>query len=92
MHVPSGDDAALRNLASELNSSGYEARVTSTHGKPPCLTVRNPSARILAETVIAQAGWYWYSWAERIAPLDDANAAAAIIARVLRTEDQPARA
>jgi hypothetical protein len=46
--------------------------------------VRNSRASALAEKVFAQAGKYWWSWAEPIAACDQAANAAAILARVLR--------
>ena len=93
MHNPPGHDSeALESLAGELGRRGYDTRLITPHGRPPSLTVRNPRARALAETVLAQSGWYWYSWAERIAPVDDVTGAAAIVARVLRAEGEPADA
>jgi hypothetical protein len=42
--------------------------------------------------VYVQGSSYWWSWAERIAPREDATATAAILARVLRTVgEEPAQ-
>jgi len=38
---------------------------------------------MLAETVMAAAEWFWWPWADRIAPAADVAAAADAIARVL---------
>jgi len=40
---------------------------------------------MLAETVMAVKDWYWWPWADRIAPVDDVAEAAARVASVLRT-------
>ncbi len=74
---------ALESLAAELATRGYEAHIQTPPGKVPALLVTNPAATALSETVMAGAEHYWYSWAEQIAPLTDAAAAADRIARVL---------
>jgi hypothetical protein len=79
------DVADLEALAAELATYGLQASVASVRGRPPCLDVRNPRASVLTERVYAQAGWFWWSWAERIANCDELTKAAAILARVLRT-------
>jgi hypothetical protein len=43
---------------------------------------------VLAETIYAQAGSFWFSWAERIAGCDEVSTAAALLARVLRAADE----
>jgi hypothetical protein len=48
----------------------------------------NPTARALEDNVYAVRGqdglcWFWWSWAERIAIVDDLDLAATTIARVL---------
>jgi hypothetical protein len=52
------------------------------------LRVTNRAAPQLSEDVYAGGGWYWYSWAERIAACDDPGAAAGKVAQVLRAEDR----
>jgi hypothetical protein len=39
---------------------------------------------VMAEDIMAQAGWFWWPWADRIAPAADVPAAAARVATVLR--------
>ena len=39
---------------------------------------------MLAETVLYARGWYWWPWADRIAPAADVADAAARVASVLR--------
>jgi hypothetical protein len=77
------DVTALEKLAAELHSRGYEARITTPDGRQPRLTVTNPAAVILAETVLADAGWYWWPWADRIAAMAEVSTAADVITRVL---------
>jgi hypothetical protein len=83
VHAPGNDTAALEKLAAELNARGYEARLAVPDGRPPWLAVINPAATMLEETVMAYAEWFWWPWADRIAPAADAATAADAIARVL---------
>jgi hypothetical protein len=83
VHAPGDDTAALEKLAAELNARGYEARLAVPDGRPPWLAVINPAATMLEETVMAYAEWFWWPWADRIAPAADAATAADAIARVL---------
>src|ERR1017187_10751575 len=83
VHAPGNDTAALETLAAELHARGYEARLTVPDGRPPWLAVINPAATMLAETDMADAEWFWWPWADRIAPAADAAAAADPIARGL---------
>jgi hypothetical protein len=77
----------LERLAAELPASEYHARLVIAAGRRPHLHVRNRSAGMLAEDVLVEADWFWYSFAERIAPVTDVPAAARKIARVLRAVD-----
>ena len=82
----------LEGLASELAKHGLMTRLMAPAGRIPCLHVVNPMASRLAEDVYAgrsQDGlwWFWWPWAERIAPGDQLGAAAAVIARVLSALD-----
>ena len=81
--VDSGIDD-LERLAARLPAGEYHARLVLADGRRPRLHVRNRSAGLLAEDVVVEAGWFWYSFAERIAPVSDVPAAAGKIARVLR--------
>jgi hypothetical protein len=40
-------------------------------------------AEITALEKLAGEDWYWWSWAEKVAPVADASEAAAVISRVL---------
>lgn len=88
VHATAEEDpaAALEKLAAELAARGYRTPSLSPHGRPPALTVTNPAASMLTETVMAEGGWFWWPWAERIAPVADVAAAAERVARVLRAE------
>jgi hypothetical protein len=75
---------ALGRLQDGLNERGYEtALVTPGEGRLPLLEVRNPEAKMLVERIVANANGYWWSWAEKIAMLDEVDSAAVIVARVL---------
>src|SRR5579875_928966 len=57
-------------------------------GRAPCLHVVNPATVALAEDIYTGRDgdgcwWYWWPWAEPIAPGTDPEAAAARIAHVL---------
>ena len=78
----------LEKLADELSHRGLEAWLMAPPGRVPSLYVVNPGARALEENVFADRGkdgiwWFWWSWAERIAPADDLDQAASTIVRVL---------
>jgi hypothetical protein len=60
-------------------------RLITPDGHPPSLAISNPEAVALSETVMADAGWFWWPWADRIAGVADVPAAADLIARVLAT-------
>jgi len=76
--------AGLEKLAAELNSGDYEARLVAPQGRRPYLHVRNRRASVLTENVYSGDGWFWFGWAERIAPVLDVTVAAEKIMRVLR--------
>jgi hypothetical protein len=92
VHAPEDEDptAALEKLAAELTARGYRTPALSAHGRPPSLTVANPAASMLTETVMAEAGWFWWPWADRIAPVSEVAVAAERVARVLRAEGSTA--
>ena len=78
----------LEGLATELGRHGLTTRLTAPAGRIPSLRVMNPAVSRLAEDVYvgrSQDGlwWFWWPWAERIAPEDELTKAAALIARVL---------
>ena len=78
----------LEVLAAELARHGLMTRLMAPVGRVPSLHVMNPAQSMLAEDVYvgrSQDGlwWFWWPWAERIAPGDQHGAAAIVIARVL---------
>jgi hypothetical protein len=75
--------ASLDNRGAELRERGFEARLVTPGDRPAWLAVRNPLALAMAEDVMAQGGWFWWPWADRIAPAGDVPAAAARVATVL---------
>jgi hypothetical protein len=88
-HLPYFVDR-LENLAEELRKYGLRTSLTAPPGRLPSLRVVNPAASRLSEDVYfgrSQDGlwWFWWPWAERIAPGDHFADAAALIARVLST-------
>jgi hypothetical protein len=77
------DVTALEKLAAELTARGFETHLTVPQGHAPSLAVTNPQVTALSETVVASEDWNWWSWAEKVAPVADISAAAAVISRVL---------
>jgi hypothetical protein len=79
----------LEALGAEIGRHGWITRLATETGRAPCLYVQNPEpgAGALAEHIYAapkaDGWWFWWSWAEPIAP--DITATAAIILRALRT-------
>jgi anti-sigma regulatory factor (Ser/Thr protein kinase) len=81
--VDDDDLADLQALAGELTARGLSAQLTTPDGRLPHLSAQAPEAPVLAERIYAQAGWFFWPAAERIATCDDlAGAAEAIIAVV----------
>jgi hypothetical protein len=79
------EQASLEKLAAELSARGLRATVHELPGELPCLDVHNPQASALSERIYAHAGGFWWSWAERMAGVNDVATAAGMLARVLRT-------
>jgi hypothetical protein len=77
----------LEPLAEALSQRGFLARVTRIGDGPSFVEVTNPDAPDLAESIFAaQTGpewWFWWSWAERIAPAQEIEFTAGRIAHVL---------
>jgi len=81
----------LGELAAALAAHGLAARLVTPVGRLPSLHVTNPAVPRLCEDVYAACGpdgggWFWWPWAERIAPDADVPAAATAVARVLRLD------
>jgi hypothetical protein len=83
----SEDTTALEALAEALNAGQFAATITP--GAAPHLRITNRHARQLSENIYAGHGWFWWSWAERIADYGDPAGAAAKVARVLRAVGEP---
>ena len=82
----------LEGLAEVLAHRGLRASLMAPAGRVPSLHVVNPAAPALAEDVYAGRGqdgtwWFWWSWAERIAAVEDLEGAASLIERVLAARD-----
>jgi hypothetical protein len=86
--APASDPAAvamLEALSAELEAAALRARLVTEPGHAAFLLVTNPAASQLSERIFAgrREGvmWFWWSWAEPIAP--DVRGTAARIGRVL---------
>jgi len=77
----------LEPLAEALRKRGFLASVTRIGDGPSFLEVINRDAPDLAESIFAAQTtgewWYWWSWAERIAPAVEIEYTAGRIAHVL---------
>lgn len=81
----------LDQLSDLLRAKGFKTDLITPPNKRPYLHVCNPHAGALAENIVVAAGWYWYSWAERIAPMNEVASAAERINTVLRTADSDSK-
>ena len=81
------DVTSLGRLAAELGPRGYNVTLIVAEGRRPTLAVRNPAAPMLSENVLADAEWFWWPWADRIALTADVPAAAESVARVLAARE-----
>lgn len=74
-------------LAEALARRGLLARVTRIGDGPRYVEVLSRAAPDLGESIFAVRAdgewWFWWSWAQRIAPAAETELAAARIARVL---------
>jgi hypothetical protein len=85
---PAGVTAALERLDAELDRNDFATTLTTGDNRPSRLTVRSRHAQI-EDDIYADSEWYWWSWAERIAPVDEPAAAAQKIAAVLHAGPEP---
>jgi len=88
--------ACLDVLAAQMHARGWSAYITTPAGRLASLFVQDPHDRprcgdiVAARDTITGRWWYWFSWAERIAPADAPAAAAdAIISAFQRPPDDP---
>jgi len=79
---------ALVALAAALDPRDYAITLTAPPDRPPRLTVTNRHAQI-SDVICADHRAFYWSWGERIGPLDDPSAAARKVSTVLRTTPQP---
>jgi hypothetical protein len=93
-----GEDgiAFLDVLAAQLRARGWSAYITTPAGRLVSLFVQDPHDHPKCGDIIAALDgatghwWYWFSWAERIAPAHAPAAAADTIIRALqRAADEP---
>lgn len=75
--------AALERLADALPGGAYATALTAGRGREPKLTVVSRRFPRLSADIYVMAGWYWWSWAARIARTRDPLHAAAIVAGTL---------
>ena len=82
--------AYLDMLAAQLHARGWTAYISMPAGRVAALSVQDPDDRAQWSDVIAAPGgatgdwWYWFSWAERIGPIQAPAAAAEVIIRALQ--------
>lgn len=76
--------ADLEKLAAELDGKTYVVSLLTASGRRPCLAITNRDATRLADYVYSDGEWFWWGWAQRIAPVTDVTGAAAAVDRVLR--------
>ncbi|MFC7383840.1 hypothetical protein [Sphaerisporangium rhizosphaerae] len=78
----------LRRLGDLLRARGLHVRVGETRGGVPQLIVVSTSVPTLSEVIFAaraeESWWFWWAWAERIAPVDDPQTAATHVCQALR--------
>jgi hypothetical protein len=89
--APAEDQIAyLDVLADEVIARGWTAYITTPLGRPVRLFVQDPHDSAMCSYIMAAPDegsgewWYWFGWAERIARVGAAAAAADAIVRVLR--------
>jgi len=84
--------AALETLADALGRDEWVTVLTTRGaGHTPRLHVINRRVPVLASDVYAEAGWFWWPHAERIARTDDPGAAAVLVAHALSAGDSAAQ-
>ena len=86
----SGTKAALEALAAALDPRDYITTLVSGQGRTPHLTVISRHADF-GDDIYADGQSYWWSFAERIAAVDDPLAAARKVTSVLRITPESSR-
>jgi hypothetical protein len=91
-HAPAACPTAdLEALATALGPEHFATVLITGRGRLPHLAVTSRRYAQLTESIYAQDGWFWWSWAERIAPASDIEGTAGKIALVLRVAPAPSR-
>jgi hypothetical protein len=89
--------ASLDVLAAEMSARGWTAYVTTTTSRLACVFVQDPRDKAVCGDVLAARDdstgdwWYWFGWAERIAPVEAPGTAADAIVRGLHRAGDFAR-
>ncbi|MCO6005517.1 hypothetical protein NE236_11050 [Actinoallomurus purpureus] len=79
----------LQALAVRIDAMGWQGELVLSQSGRPHICVINPAAPVLNEEITAAPTvpglwWFWWSWGERIACVENLDLAAARIAAVLR--------
>jgi len=82
--------AALEALAAALDPGDFVTTLTAFPDRAACLAVTSRHADIGEDIYVADE-WFWWSWAERIAPVSDVTTAAGKVATVLGAVPESAR-
>lgn len=92
-HSDSDDGRAeLEKLAAELTARGLTAHLVIRPDRLTCLAVSHGRASGPPQRIYAQADWFFWPYAERIAACDDLTPAADAIAHALHTGGEASRA
>lgn len=84
--------AELEKLAAELSAHDLTAHLVIQAGKLPYLAVSHGRASGPPQRIYAQADWFFWPYAERVAACDDLTGAAEAIARALLGDGEASRA
>jgi hypothetical protein len=82
--------AYLDVLAGQVATHGWTAYVRTPPGRLPYLSVQDPRNLNTGGDIVAASDaatgecWFWFAWAERIAPAENPAKAAHVIVRALR--------
>jgi len=87
--------ACLDVLAAHMHARGWAAYINTPAGRLASLFVQDPYDRAECGDIIAAPDgttgnwWYWFSWAERLAPVHAPGAAADAIVRAFQRPADP---
>jgi hypothetical protein len=80
---------ALERLATALDPARFVTTLITGTGRVLHLAVANRRFPQLTESIYAADRSFWWSWAERLGPVEDPLTAAQKVATVLHTEPEP---